>query len=110
MTTLAAVELLKTWLFHHAPEFEPTPENYDDMESAYDNGHEVARWQAGETIRAAIAMIEGEAKSAQLGAAPEMTPEQFAMAAAEELIRGDGTPTSLQRAIDLSRQALGLPL
>lgn len=33
-----------------------------------------------------------------------------AMAACHELIKGDGTPTSHQRAIDEARRALGLPV
>ncbi len=43
-----------------APEDEPEPEDYDDTESAYSNGHEVASWEAAETARDALMAIRDD--------------------------------------------------
>lgn len=38
---------------------EPEAEDYDDTESAYGNGMDVANWEAAQIARAAIAKAEG---------------------------------------------------
>lgn len=43
-----------------APEQQPEEETYDDTESAYSNGAEVAAWEAGEIARKALEAINGD--------------------------------------------------
>lgn len=37
-----------------APDEAPEPENYDDTESAYNNGNDVACWEAGQVAKDAL--------------------------------------------------------
>lgn len=41
---------------------EPEPESYDDMESAYGNGMDVANWEAAQIAKAAITEVEADAR------------------------------------------------
>lgn len=43
-----------------APSDEPEPEDYDDTESAYNNGYEVAAWEAAILARTAIELATGK--------------------------------------------------
>lgn len=49
MTTAALEKIIA-----NAPQTEPEEENYDNMESAYNNGHEVAWWEAAKIARDAL--------------------------------------------------------
>jgi hypothetical protein len=41
-------------------EEQPEPEDYDDTESAYNNGHDVASWEAAQQAKAALRLIGAE--------------------------------------------------
>ncbi len=56
--SLPAADVLTTALGRIAsmsPESEPETEDYDDTESAYSNGHDVAAWEAAQVARDALA-------------------------------------------------------